>query len=100
MAGSAHNRHLYEGAGTDTVRGQICGVWQVTVERMTLATATVYVGLAVTSVDVTQAATGVFDNVVVRPPVAEPTADGVADGAGQWGDVHRAGDHHHERDGE
>ena len=53
------------------------GVTWTSVGTMTLATATVYVGLAVTSVDVTQAATGVFDNVVVRPPVAgnqPPTA--------------------------
>ncbi len=44
------------------------GVTWTSVGTMTMATATMYVGLAVTSHNASTVATGVFDNVVVRTP--------------------------------
>ena len=54
------------------------GVTWTSVGTMTISVPTLYVGLAVTSVDVAEAATGVFDNVVVRTPAPVNQAPTVA----------------------
>jgi regulation of enolase protein 1 (concanavalin A-like superfamily) len=49
------------------------GVTWTTIGTMTLAAPTIYVGLAVASADANRLATGVIDNVVITPPVANQT---------------------------
>ncbi len=65
--------------------------------QITMAS-TVYIGLAVTSHNASTATTAVFDNLSVTTPTNQPPSV-VLDGAGQWVDVHGAGDDHAVGDG-